>query len=104
MFSATVVNPGKTSPLVPHPEGFALHLSQASLSASVKEKTRVSLMIKVADEEPVILCTLCAGVNDTVPLVSSPFRLQQQQLRAPFVLDIQATYVVHCFLQCTSAW
>jgi hypothetical protein len=56
--------------LVPHQEGWALHLSQASLPASAKEKSRVSLLIKVDGEEPVVLCTLCAGVSDTVLLVS----------------------------------
>lgn len=68
MFFGGVVNPGKPVPLVPHPEGWALHLSQASLPASVKEKSRVSLLIQVQGEEPVVLCTLCAGVADTVLL------------------------------------
>jgi hypothetical protein len=70
MFYGGVINPGKPVPLVPHPEGWALHLSQASLPASVKEKSRVSLLIKVQGEEPVVLCTLSAGVSDTVLLVS----------------------------------
>eukprot|EP00882_Tetradesmus_deserticola_P019029 GHRQ01020471.1.p2 GENE.GHRQ01020471.1~~GHRQ01020471.1.p2 ORF type:complete len:126 (+),score=29.36 GHRQ01020471.1:668-1045(+) len=69
MFFGGVINPGKPVPLVPHPEGWALHISQACLPASVKEKSRVSLLIKVQGEEPVALRTLCAGVSDTALLV-----------------------------------
>lgn len=68
MFFGKVVKQGKTSPLVPHPDGFSLHLSQVSLPASTKEGTRVSLLIKVGDDEPVVLCTLRAGSQDTVLL------------------------------------
>lgn len=68
MFYGKIVKAGKPQPLVPHPDGYSLHLSQASLSASAKEGTRVSLLIKVGDEEPVVLCTLRAGAQDTVLL------------------------------------
>eukprot|EP00878_Enallax_costatus_P035408 GHUV01039466.1.p1 GENE.GHUV01039466.1~~GHUV01039466.1.p1 ORF type:complete len:134 (-),score=23.41 GHUV01039466.1:314-715(-) len=68
MFYGKVVKAGKPLPLVPHPDGYSLHLSQASLSASVKEGSRSSLLIKLADEEPVVLCTLRAGAQDTVLL------------------------------------
>jgi hypothetical protein len=70
MFFGSVIKPGKPVPLVPHQEGWALHLSQASLPATVPEKSRVSLLVKVQGEDPVVLCTLCAGVADTVLLVS----------------------------------
>jgi hypothetical protein len=70
MFFGGVIKPGKPVPVVPHPEGWALHLSQASLPATVPEKSRVSLLIQVQGEDPVVLCTLCAGVSDTVLLVS----------------------------------
>lgn len=70
MFFGAVIKPGKKpSPIVPHADGYTLHLSQASLSAVVPAKSRVSLLVHVQGEkEPVVLCTLCAGVQDTVPL------------------------------------
>lgn len=68
MFYGKVVTAGKPLPLVPHPDGYSLHLSQASLPASLPKGSRLSLLIKVADEEPVVLCTLCAGAQDTVLL------------------------------------
>jgi hypothetical protein len=40
MFYGTVVKPGKSVPVVPHADGFALHLSQAALPLEVKEKSR----------------------------------------------------------------
>jgi hypothetical protein len=68
MFFGTVIKPGKASPLVPHAEGYALHLSQAALAADVPAKSRVSLLVAVQGEEPVVLATLCAGAHDTVLL------------------------------------
>lgn len=69
MFFGTVVKPGKSQPLVPHQDGFALHLSQASLAADVKAGTRASLLVKLgAEGEKIVLCTLCAGSQDTVLL------------------------------------
>jgi len=69
MFYGAVVKPGRDTPLVPHADGFALHLSQASLAADVKVGTRASLLVKLGDnEESVVLCTLSAGTQDTVLL------------------------------------
>lgn len=69
MFFGAVIKPGKSHPLVPHADGHALHLSQASLAADVKTGTRASVLVKLGPkEEPVIMCTLCAGSQDTVLL------------------------------------
>lgn len=69
MFFGTVVKPGSNNPLVPHADGFSLHLSQASLAADVPTGTRASILVKLDPrEEPVVLCTLCAGNQDTVLL------------------------------------
>jgi FK506-binding nuclear protein len=68
MFYGAVVKPGKPTVFVPPPEEHALHLSQAALAASVKDGTRVSLLAKVGTEDPIIICTLCAGRSDTVAL------------------------------------
>lgn len=89
MFFGTVVQPGKKSqPLVPHQDGFALHLSQASLAADVKVGTRASVLVKLgAKEQPVILCTLCAGSQDTV--------LLDQFMTEYAELSIQGSVPVH---------
>jgi hypothetical protein len=69
MFFGAVIKPGKSHPLVPHADGHALHLSQASLAADVKTGTRASVLVKLGPkEESVIMCTLCAGSQDTVLL------------------------------------
>jgi hypothetical protein len=70
VFFGTVVRPGgKPTPLVPHADGFVLHLSQAALAADAAPAARASLLVHVGGErEPVVLCTLCAGSQDTVPL------------------------------------
>lgn len=94
MFFGGVVNPGKPVPLVPHPEGWALHLSQASLPASVKEKSRVSLLIQVQGEEPVVLCTLCAGVADTVLLVSG-LHCCRQATGSSSICSASAAHIPH---------
>jgi FK506-binding nuclear protein len=68
-FWGLVVKPGKESPYVPPPENWTLHLSQASLPATTKENTRVSILAKLNSEDPgVIICTLNAGKTDSVPL------------------------------------
>ena len=67
-FYGAVVKPGKPAPFVPPPEEWALHLSQASLPASVKEGKRVSLLVKDQEGHQFILCTLKAGTTDSVPL------------------------------------
>jgi hypothetical protein len=68
MFYGAVVKGGKPTVCVPHSDGYALHLSQATLPASVRTGTRVSLVIKVGTDEPVTLCTLTAGTSDTILL------------------------------------
>lgn len=46
-----------------------LHLSQACLAHDVPEGKRASLLVRFDEnEEPAVLCTLCAGRQDTVPL------------------------------------
>lgn len=69
MFYGGVVKPGKPLPVVPHADAYALHLSQAALpAAGVKDRARASLCVSVGGEPPVVLCTLCAGSQDTVLL------------------------------------
>jgi hypothetical protein len=70
MFYKAVVKPGgKPAVFVPPPEEHMLHLSQAALPHDVPPGTRASLMVTPGrDEEAVVLCTLCAGGLDTVPL------------------------------------
>ncbi|KAF8059209.1 FKBP53 [Scenedesmus sp. PABB004] len=69
MFFGAVVRPGgKPTPLVPHSDGYALHLSQAAIHASAPEGARVSLLVRCGEEEPLVLATLRAGVTDTVLL------------------------------------
>jgi FK506-binding nuclear protein len=67
-FYGAVVKAGKPTPFVPPPEDWALHLSQASLPASVKEGKRVSLLVKDQEGHEYIICTLKAGTTDSVPL------------------------------------
>lgn len=72
-FFGLVVKAGsKPAVFVPPPEAWNLHLSQASLPATVKEGTRVSVKCKYGsgDEsgEEVIICTLAAGKLDSVSL------------------------------------
>uniref|UniRef100_A0A7S0WTS9 FK506-binding protein n=1 Tax=Chlamydomonas leiostraca TaxID=1034604 RepID=A0A7S0WTS9_9CHLO len=68
-FWGLVVKPGKDNAYVPPPENHNLHLSQAALPASIKDNTRVSVLAKRgADDEGVIICTLKAGTQDSVPL------------------------------------
>lgn len=88
MFYGTVIKPGKKrTPIVPHADGFALHLSQASLAADVQAGTRASLLVNVDKEEPVVLCTLCAGTQDTV--------LLDQFLTEYAELSVQGSVPVH---------
>lgn len=68
MFYGAVVKPDKGTVYVPPPEEYILHLSQAALPATVKEGTRASVLVQIADEDPIVVCTLCAGRLDTVPL------------------------------------
>jgi hypothetical protein len=69
MFYSAIVRPGKAAAYVPPPEEHMLHLSQACLAHDVPEGTRVSLLVKSdRGEEAALLCTLCAGRQDTVPL------------------------------------
>lgn len=68
MFYGAVIAPGKPTAYVPPPEDWNLHLSQAALSADVPDGTRVSLLAKLREEEPVIIATLTAGKLDSVPL------------------------------------
>lgn len=68
-FVGIVVKPGKAGVFVPPPENWNLHLSQASLPATVKENTRVSVLAKAnSEDDGVIICTLNAGKADSVPL------------------------------------
>jgi FK506-binding nuclear protein len=88
MFFGAVVKPGRNYPLVPHAEGFALHLSQASLAADVKNGTRASVLVKLGHEDDaVVLCTLCAGTQDTV--------LLDQFMTEYAELSIQGSVPVH---------
>jgi hypothetical protein len=88
MFFGAVVKPGKAHPLVPHADGYTLHLSQASLAADVKAGTRASLLVRLGPKEsPVVLCTLCAGSQDTV--------LLDQFLAEYAELSIQGSVPVH---------
>lgn len=51
-FYGAIVKPGKPTAFVPPGEGsLHLHLSQATLSASVPEGKRVSLQLKMEDQE-----------------------------------------------------
>ncbi|KAF5842674.1 hypothetical protein DUNSADRAFT_5750 [Dunaliella salina] len=72
MFFGQVACPGRATPFVPggSPNDSILHLSQASVLATVKEGKRASLMAKFgsSDAEPVCLATLTAGRQDSVPL------------------------------------
>lgn len=69
MFYRAVVAPKKPAVFVPPPEEHMLHLSQAALPHDVKEGTRASLLVRFdPNEEPAVLCTLCAGRLDTVAL------------------------------------
>lgn len=88
MFFGAVVRPGKAHPLVPHADGYTLHLSQASLAADVKTGTRASVLVRLGPKEaPVVLCTLCAGSQDTVLL---------DQFMAEYAeLSIQGSVPVH---------
>lgn len=60
-FYGAVVRPTQATPFVPPPEDWVLHLSQAALAADVPEGKRVSLLVKHADEEPTIICTLAGA-------------------------------------------
>ncbi len=78
-FYGSVLKPGKTVPYVPPPEEWVLHLSQASLPATVAVGKRVSLLVNHKDETPVIIATLTAGHQDSVPLVRTCFLLPSRQ-------------------------
>eukprot|EP00798_Chlamydomonas_sp_ICE-L_P016057 gene16057-22194_t len=68
-FFGTILKPGKSVPYVPPPEdNVVLHLSQATLSAKVPVGKRVSVLITQNDEPPVVIATLRAGTQDSVPL------------------------------------
>lgn len=88
MFFGALVKPGKSHPIVPHADGFALHLSQASLAADVKNGTRASVLVKLGPkEDSVVMCTLCAGSQDTVLL---------DQFMTEYVeLSVQGSVPVH---------
>lgn len=68
MFYSGVVAPGKPAVYVPPPSEHMLHLSQAALPHDAPVGTRVSLLVRLGDEPPAVLCTLCAGRQDTIPL------------------------------------
>jgi hypothetical protein len=67
-FFGAIVKPGKATPLVPHPEDYNLHLSQACLSAATPKGQRVSLLVHHEGDEPVVVATLSAGTLDSIPL------------------------------------
>lgn len=67
-FWGGIARPSRTCPFVPPPDGYSLHLSQASLPPSTKEGTRVALLARIEEEQEVILATLCAGRQDSVSL------------------------------------
>ena len=60
MFYGATVAPGKATAFVPPPDDWNLHLSQAALPADATSQ-RVSLLAKLREEEPVVLCTLTAA-------------------------------------------
>ncbi|MEW5319409.1 MAG: hypothetical protein WDW38_010563 [Sanguina aurantia] len=67
-FYGAIIKPGKPTAFVPPPDmSMHLHLSQATLSASVPEGKRVSLMLKMEEQE-IIIATLTAGRLDSVNL------------------------------------
>ena len=68
MFFSRVLSPGKKISVMPHADGFPLHLSQASIPADVAAGTRVSVLIGSDRLQQVVLCTLCAGRQDSVML------------------------------------
>jgi hypothetical protein len=67
-FFGCVIKPGRPNPLVPHPEEYNLHISQACLSAKVPKGKRVSVLVHHDGEDPVIVATLVAGQLDSVCL------------------------------------
>lgn len=59
-FYGAIIKPGKPTAFVPPPDmSMHLHLSQATLSASVPEGKRVSLMLKMEEQE--VWATLFRG-------------------------------------------
>lgn len=95
------MKPGKAHPLVPHSEGFALHLSQASLAPDVKAGTRAAVLVKLGPkEQAVVLCTLCAGSQDTVLLDQFFTEYAELSIQVCAVVVVVCCVVLCCVLAC----